>query len=229
MFDVTLRDGTAAVVAPLRREDRDQLVAGFEELSPEARRQRFLAPTAHLSEAMLAHLIDDVDFVDHVAYFLAAETSPGTFDPVAIGRMVRYEDAPEGADVAVTVKDAHQGRGIASALLDVLARERPEGVVRIVTEVVAGNQASLAMLRRLGPTTVEANGYGAFDVEVELYAAGAVDPVETPDEEVVSPQSLGEVGIAITRPRQGERRRPRMDRRAAQALKQRDIVCPWIA
>lgn len=227
MFDVTLRDGTAAVVLPLQREDKEQLVAGFEELSDEARRQRFLTPTAHLSEAMLEHLVDDVDFIDHVAYVLAAESEPGVFDPVAIGRMVRYEDEPTCADVAVTVKDAHQGRGIASALLQVLAEQRPAGVTRVVTEVMTGNQASLAMLKRLGPTTVESNGYGAFDVEVELYAAGAVDP-EPGDETIVSAEETAGLSIPITRPRP-QRRRPRMDRRAAQALKQRDVVCPWIA
>lgn len=227
MFDVTLRDGTAAVVLPLQREDKEQLVAGFEELSDEARRQRFLTPTAHLSESMLEHLVDDVDFVDHVAYVLAAENKSGVFEPVAIGRMVRYEDEPTCADVAVTVKDAHQGRGIASALLEVLAEHRPEGVTRVVTEVVSGNQASLAMLKRLGPTTVEANGYGAFDVEVDLYAAGAVDPAPS-DAEPASAEPSG-LTIPISRPRSEHRRRPRMDRRAAQALKQRDVVCPWIA
>lgn len=228
MYDVTLRDGTPARIVRLQREDRDQLVAGFEELSEEARRQRFLTPTAHLSEAMISHLVDDVDFVDHVAYVLAVADpeQPDVFDPVAIGRMVRYEDAPDTADVAVTVKDAHQGRGIASALLDVLGRERPEGVTRILTEVVSGNEASLAMLRRLGPTTVESNGYGAFDVEVELLPAGA--EASEAAAEAASPEPTPDVvGIALARPSSG-RPRPRMDRRRQQELKRRDLVCPWI-
>ncbi|MFC6154928.1 GNAT family N-acetyltransferase [Nocardioides yefusunii] len=227
MFDVTLRDGTPAIVLPLRREDRERLVEGFEELSDEARRQRFLTPTAHLSESMLNHLVDDVDFIDHVAFVLAVANpeDPQTFDPVAIGRMVRYEDVPEAADVAVTVKDAHQGRGIASALLEVLADQRPEGVTRVVTEVVAGNAASLAMLQRLGPTKVEANGYGAYDVEVELWVAGAVAP-----EADEAPAELPSAGIPLARPRSSEehRRRPSIDRRRQQALQARDTVCPWL-
>ena len=226
LHEARLRDGTRAIVLPLRRSDRDRLAAGFRELSPETRRQRFLTPTSHLSDAMLAHLVDDVDFVDHVAYVLAVATEedPATFDPVAIGRMVRYEDSPDTADVAVTVKERWQGRGVASVLLQVLTGQRPRGVVRLVTEVAAGNSASLAMLRRLGPTTVRTNGYGSYDVEVRLSAAGAVDEDETPTEK------LPPAGIALARPTSAhEHRRPRIDRRRQQALHTRDAVCPWLA
>lgn len=228
-IQVTLRDGTPAWVLPLRREDKPLLVAGFDELSEETRRMRFLTPVARLSDSMLNHLVDDVDGVDHVAYALAAETEPGVFDPVAIGRMVRYEDEPDAADVAVTVKDAWQGRGIASALLKVLVDNRPEGVVRIVTEVVMGNEASLAMLRRLGPTEVQGNGYGAYDVEIALAAAdgdvaetvGDAESPVVPD--VVPPQ------VPVVRVRsEAERRRPRIDRDRRRKLQTRDAVCPWL-
>ncbi|TGN64844.1 hypothetical protein EXE59_13400 [Nocardioides eburneiflavus] len=67
---VTLRDGTDAFVVPLERTDRAQLVAEFEHLSPESQRRRFLAPVHHLSDAMLDHLVDHVDGIDHVALVL---------------------------------------------------------------------------------------------------------------------------------------------------------------
>jgi GNAT superfamily N-acetyltransferase len=124
---VTLRDGTDAFVVPLERTDRAQLAAEFETLSPESRRRRFLAPVRHLSDAMLEHLVDDVDGIDHVALVLCAETTPDVYDPVALARIVRYADVTDAADLAVTVKDEWQGRGVASALLDVLVRARPAG------------------------------------------------------------------------------------------------------
>src|SRR5690606_2203087 len=160
---VSLRDGTDAWVVDLQPSDRDNLAQAFEELSPESRRQRFLTPMAHLTETMLDHLVDDVDGVDHIALVLSAETSPDTYDPIAIARMVRYDEQPDAADVAVTVKDAWQGRGVASALLSVLVERRPVGVNRVITEVAGDNDASLAMLRRLGPLTTEPNGHGAYD------------------------------------------------------------------
>lgn len=215
---VQLRDGTEAWITELRRDDRERLAAGFAELSDETRRARFLTPMTQLSESMLNHLVDDVDGIDHVALVLTAETSPDVFDPVAIARMVRYDDAPDAADVAVTVKDSWQGRGIASALLDVLVRHRPEGVVRLVTEVQDGNEASLAMLRRLGRTEAVANGHGAHDVEVHLTAAqpeGDGDDTAPSDAE----------GRAPTVPLV----RPSRDRERHQALHTRDLLCPWLA
>ena len=122
---VTLRDGTDAFVVPLERTDRAALVAEFETLSPESQRRRFLAPVRHLSDAMLDHLVDDVDGVDHIALVLCAETSPDVYDPVALARMVRYADVTDAADLAVTVKDEWQGRGVATVLLEVLMRRRP--------------------------------------------------------------------------------------------------------
>ena len=122
---VTLRDGTDAFVVPLERTDRAALVAEFETLSPESQRRRFLAPVRHLSDAMLDHLVDDVDGVDHIALVLCVETSPDVYDPVALARMVRYADVTDAADLAVTVKDEWQGRGVATVLLEVLMRRRP--------------------------------------------------------------------------------------------------------
>ena len=226
LVETELPDGTPVRVMPLRREDRQALADAFQELSPESRRQRFLAPVERLSEAMLDHLVNDVDFVDHVAYVLAVQTAEDVFDPVAIGRMVRYEDQHDAADVAVTVKEAWQGSGIATTLLKVLVEHRPEGVTRVVSEVGADNKPSIAMLRRLGPTTVEPNGHGSFDIEVELWAAGAVARDEDDAQaELPSP------GVVVTRIDDAQRRarRPRIDRDRHTALQTRDAVCPWLS
>lgn len=213
---VTLGDGTDAWVVDLQPSDRDNLAEAFEELSPESRRQRFLTPMAHLTDTMLDHLVDEVDGVDHIALVLSAETAPGTYDPVAIGRMVRYDEQPDAADIAVTVKDAWQGRGVASALLRVLVARRPVGVTRVITEVANDNEASMAMLRRLGPLEREPNGHGAYDVTIELDAALEESP-ETPMVPLVRPGGDAPV-----------RRRP-SDRRQRQQLQTRDLVCPWLA
>lgn len=202
---VRLRDGTDGFVLPLQRTDRATLAAEFETLAPESRRRRFLSPVMHLSDAMLEHLVDDVDGIDHVALVLCVETSPDVYDPVALARMVRYDDQPDAADLAVTVKDAWQGRGVATALLEVLVRARPVGVERIVTEVLHDNQASLLMLRRLGRLTVDDLGSGISEVVVELGQP-----------EVTTPPA----------PRE-ERTRPLRDAARRHALRTRDQVCPW--
>ena len=54
-------------------------------------------------------------------------------------RIVRYEDAPDAADLAVTVKDDWQGRGVATVLLE--AREGPAGWRSVVASPAGGELA----------------------------------------------------------------------------------------
>lgn len=179
--EVHLRDGTRAWIFPLLKTDRAALAREFETLSPESRRRRFLAPVLHLSEAMLDHLVDDVDGIDHIALVCMAQSTIAPEDgeepspeilPVGIARIVRYPDPPDAADLAVTVKDDWQGRGVATALLSVLMPQRPAGVTHILTEVVSDNPASFNMLRRLGEVHIEDPGSGTLEVEVDLDGGG---------------------------------------------------------
>ena len=200
---VRLRDGTEAWVWPLLPTDRDALVKEFEALSPESRRRRFLQPVLHLSDAMLTHLVDEVDGVDHVALVLMAEVGDDLV-PAGVARCVRYSEPPDAADVAVTVRDDWQGRGVATALLEVLMRHRPEGVTHLLTEVAADNPASMAMLRRLGPVRTYDTTMGILDVEVDLVPTGVeLTPLDETTHEVVH---------------HAERRR----------FRSRDLVCPWL-
>ena len=138
-----LRDCTPAIVVPLVHANREALRHEYEHLSAETRFDRFLAAVPELTDTMLDHLVDEVDGVDHVALVLLVTTADGTELPLGLARIIRYPHDPTAADVAVTVVDGWHGRGVATALLDVLMRRRPAGVERIVTVVKADN-------RRLG-------------------------------------------------------------------------------
>ena len=179
----------------------------FEQLSPESRRRRFLAPMTHLSDGMLRQLVDEVDGIDHVALVLAVEGPGDEYDPIAIARMVRYDDLPDAADVAVTVRDDWQGRGVATALLSTLVERRPGGVTHLITEVMGDNPRSLAMLSRLGPMRIQDNG-GPFDVEIDLAGYGPHPAVE----EDVSPRLHAVLTHAWRK-----------------TFQRRDKICPWIA
>ncbi len=166
--EARLRDGSRAIIWALLPSDREALRAAYERLSTESKMRRFLAPVLHLSDAMLVHLVDHVDGVDHVArvLFVLDENQVGV--PAGLGRMIRYADDPHAVDVAVTVADEFQRRGVATALLQDLTRHRPPGVDRLVTEVAADNAAPLALLRRLGPLHVERDGPNRLLVTVPL-------------------------------------------------------------
>ena len=166
--EVRLGDGTYGQVWPLLPSDRERLREAYEHLSPETRRKRFLSAVPHLTPAMLDQLVDDVDGIDHVALALVVIGDDHEGEAVGVARMIRYEHEPDAADVAVTVVDEWQGRGVATALLAELMRQRPTGVTHLVTTVAADNAASLAMLARLGTITATAVEGNRIDVRVDL-------------------------------------------------------------
>ena len=170
---VLLRDGTEAFVWPLLPTDKDALREEYEHLSPGSRYRRFLAEIPHLTSRMLGHLVDEVDGIDHAAWVLCAFPDAGPDAPAGIARIIRYPDRPTTADVAVTVADDWQGRGVASALVEVLKRHPLEGIATIETETTQDNQAALALLRRLGDTEVTEVGQGCVHVVVRLLDAEA--------------------------------------------------------
>ena len=166
LTEVVLTDGTPALIWPLLDTDAEALRNGYAELSPASRRSRFLTDLPELSDALLGMLVGGVDGVDHVAVVLTAYPTAGGARPVGVARLVRYPDEPEVADVAVTVLDTWQGRGVGRALLAAVLARRPRDVVRLRTTVAAENRASLSMLGRAGRLTARRDGGGALSVEV---------------------------------------------------------------
>jgi RimJ/RimL family protein N-acetyltransferase len=152
----TLRDGTAVSVRPLRPSDRDLVAAGFESLSDESRYLRFMTPTSRLTPRQLDYFTE-VDQIDHFAWGVLGPLPEER--PVATGRYVRLNQSPGIAELAVTVVDEFQGRGIGSlmVLATALAGER-NGVVLLRAHLLAENRRMLALLKRLGGAVTEVDG-----------------------------------------------------------------------
>lgn len=167
---VRLRDGTKAVILPFRPVPRAAIEKAYDELSAESQFNRFLSSAPHLTDAMFHHLVEEVDGVDHIALFLVLEPDEGPESIIGVARIIRYQEDPTSADVAVTIRDKWHGQGAATALLAALMRQRPAGVTRIVTAVSADNEAALAMLRRLGSYAATPAGHGTVKVVVDLPA-----------------------------------------------------------
>jgi GNAT superfamily N-acetyltransferase len=166
LTELTLRDGTPALIWPLLDTDRDLLQQGYAELSAASRRSRFLTELPELSEALLRSLVDDVDGSDHVAVVLTVLPPDGGARPIGVARLVRDPQQSTTADVAVTVLDAWQGRGVGAALLAAVLTRRPADIAVLRTTVAAENRSSLAMLARAGRMTTRREGGGVLTVEV---------------------------------------------------------------
>jgi GNAT superfamily N-acetyltransferase len=150
-----LPDGTLTEVRPIHPDDKPLLLSGFARLSPRSRYLRFMTPTPALSRQQLAYL-SELDHVNHVALGVLVEGLPA-----AVGRWVRLAGDPMAADLAVTVIDEYQRRGIGRALVEALAEVgRHRGVETLHCDVLAENTGMLALLRSLGAElTLEGSVY----------------------------------------------------------------------
>ena len=148
---VILRDGSRVIVRPVVPADRERLAEAFGRLSPESRYRRFFAPMKDMSPALLDYLTS-IDYHDHFAWAaLSAEPGPdGRPLGVGVSRYVRLDD-PTAAEMAVTVVDDWQGRGLGRVLLDALVLEALEnGITRFEGDVLVENRPMQELLRRTG-------------------------------------------------------------------------------
>jgi RimJ/RimL family protein N-acetyltransferase len=140
------------------------LADGFTRLSARSRRMRFLAGKDTLSAAELRYFTH-VDHHDHEA--LGALGHPGGHG-VGVARYVRDTTDPQAAEIAVTIVDDWQGRGLGTELLARLSeRARAAGIRRFTALVAEDNAAMAGVLRKLCADRV-GRGRGAADYEITL-------------------------------------------------------------
>ena len=140
---IVLRDGSHVLIRQVHSADAPLLADGFARLSADSRWMRFLTPKKALSPAELSYFTD-LDHHDHEALG-ALDTGDGR--GVGIARFVRNADDPHAADIAVTIVDDWQRRGLGRELLALLAdRARQEGIRRFTAMVAADNVAVAGLL-----------------------------------------------------------------------------------
>ena len=143
-----LPDGAPVLIRPIRPDDKGMLADGLRRLSPESAQRRFLTPKRSFSRTELRYLTE-VDGRDHVALvvepFGAAERRL-----IAVARFVRLQDDPEAADVAFTVADDWQNRGLGSLLGELIADEaRRLGIRRFTATMASDNRPAHRLMAKL--------------------------------------------------------------------------------
>ncbi|MFJ4953628.1 GNAT family N-acetyltransferase [Streptomyces sp. NPDC088760] len=168
--DVVLRDGGTARIRPITVDDADRLVSFYEQVSDESKYYRFFAPYPRLS-AKDVHRFTHHDFVDRVGL---AATIGGEFiatvryDRIGADGMPASAPADE-AEVAFLVQDAHQGRGVASALLEhIAAVARERGIRRFAAEVLPANTKMIKVFTDAGYTQKRSFEDGVVRLEFDL-------------------------------------------------------------
>ncbi|MEV7417301.1 GNAT family N-acetyltransferase [Streptomyces sp. NPDC089919] len=205
--DVVLRDGGTARIRPITTEDAGRLVSFYEQVSDESKYYRFFAPYPRLS-AKDVHRFTHHDYVDRVG--LAATVGDEFIATVRFDRIGpdgRPASAPaEEAEVAFLVQDAHQGRGVASALLEhigAVARER--GIRRFAAEVLPANSKMIKVFTDAGYTQKRSFEDGAVRLTLDLEPTAESLAVQRAREQraearsvqrLLSPRSVAVIGVS---------------------------------
>ncbi|MFB7056275.1 GNAT family N-acetyltransferase [Streptomyces vinaceus] len=205
--DVVLRDGGTARIRPITTEDAGRLVSFYEQVSDESKYYRFFAPYPRLS-ARDVHRFTHHDYVDRVG--LAAtigEEFIGTVRYDRIGPDGRPASAPaDEAEVAFLVQDAHQGRGVASALLEhigAVARER--GIRRFAAEVLPANNKMIKVFKDAGYEQKRSFEDGSVHLTLDLEPTAESLAVQRAREQraearsvqrLLTPRSVAVIGVS---------------------------------
>ena len=160
--DVVLGDGETVHIRPIRPSDRPALAAFHRRQSPQSIYRRYFSPKPELSEPVLDHFTN-VDMVGRVA--LVVERYGELIAWASYERWAGRDDA----DAAFMVDDEHQGKGIATLLLEHLAAiARSNGINRFTAEVLADNRPMLAVFSRAGWPVERRFESGVVDLDFPL-------------------------------------------------------------
>jgi GNAT superfamily N-acetyltransferase len=170
-----LPDGTRVLIRSIVPEDSPHLAEALAHLSPKSRYHRFLAHVERLSPTQLDYLTR-VDGVNHIALGMARLRRGEPPLPIAICRSIR-EGESDVAEVAITVADDWQGRGIGRMMLTRLARRAAQHGIRCWRAVIlAENTAAFRLFDSLAPRISERRDGPVVEV---LYRLPAPEPVSS--------------------------------------------------
>jgi acetyltransferase len=161
-------DGSQLYVRHVKPADRDLVGKAWLLLSEESQRKRFLAPKPRLTSGDLRYLTQ-IDGHDHVALIAFCLHDPKRL--IGVARYVRLKEDPEAAEVAVTIADHMQGKGIGKQLGVLLSDEaRGRGIKRFTASVLSDNRPALRLMATMSDRLTSYTGHGVNDLVADLAA-----------------------------------------------------------
>lgn len=165
--DITLADGSAVTIRPIRPEDAAIEQEFVRNLSDESRYFRFLDTIRELSPRMLSHFTQ-LDYDRHLALIAVTERG-GREIEIAVARYVASDDRGD-CEFAIVVADDWQNKGLGTRLMQALMSAARGAGLRVMRgDVMAGNHKMLAFMARLGfDARFDQNDPRMMRVETEL-------------------------------------------------------------
>lgn len=140
-FFYPIKDNTYLCFKALERHDREKFLDGFKKLSSKSVYHRFFGFMKELTDQQVNDLLN-TDKKDHVAW-AAMDFVQDDAIGVGVGRFRRSETNPKEAELALTVIDAYQEKGVGTVLLGVMYYLGAILDINIFTGVIMSENAKL--------------------------------------------------------------------------------------
>lgn len=128
--------------------NKKQISEGLRDMSPESIRNRFLGSKRDFSEQELQYLTV-LDGWNH--YALGVEEREGRKRGVAIVRMVRASHSDREAEVAITIIDDYQRRGLGTLLMNLIILAAMEREIKLLSfTFLPQNDAIVRLIQKAG-------------------------------------------------------------------------------
>ncbi len=163
-----LRDGTPVQIRAIRASDKQPLARHFDGLGSDSRYNRFFGFKNSLTLNELRYFTE-LDFRYHVALVVTIVNRDDSETIVSDGRYVASERCRSVAELALSVIDPYQRRGIGKLLLECLiGMARYEHVSRLEADVLASNRGAMRFLIGRGFKSIgTADGVSHVTLSVE--------------------------------------------------------------
>jgi GNAT superfamily N-acetyltransferase len=150
----TLKDGTHVAIRAVRADDGPRILRAFANLQPETVYSRFFIHKLKITNQELKRLTD-ADFLYDVAIVVTVGTGEGEVVIGGASYAAPITQAPPStAEIAFTVEEDFQKRGVAGLLLrHIISIARQNKLGELTADVLATNGPMLTVLRRSGLKT----------------------------------------------------------------------------
>jgi len=164
---ITLPSGRTVFVRPIRPEDQPAHEEFVSRITPDDMRFRLLGVIRDIPPSEMARLTQ-IDYDREMAFIATAPDEHGREETLAVVRTMTNPDNTR-ADFAVMVRSDLKRLGLGTALMrKMIDYCRSRGTAEIVGQVLADNQAMLALTRKLGFTVRDLPETGRKEVCLKL-------------------------------------------------------------
>ena len=175
----TFRDDLTVRFRAIKPSDEDEMRRLFYRFSDQAVYYRYFSPIKAMPHKKMQEYVN-VDY-RRIMSIVGVIDDAGRERIIAEARFVRAQDRP-WADTAFIVDEAYQGKGIASFLFSLLAKNaREEGIEVFTADVLSGNKSMLRVYEKAGYPIKAVLDAGIYELTIPLHEQPPAEDKETGD------------------------------------------------